>query len=93
MHSLEEYFARIPDTRRGAGKCYHLAKTLTVIVVAILGGAKGNREIGAFLANNIDELKQYLAWDRDNTPSYEKIRTLLIDLDSNLLGGALKSVL
>ncbi|WP_223877618.1 transposase family protein [Kingella kingae] len=76
MHSLEEYFARIPDTRRGAGKRYNLAKTLTVIVVAILGGAKGNREIGAFLANNIDELKQYLAWDRDNTPSYEKIRTL-----------------
>ncbi|EIC12836.1 hypothetical protein KKB_09208 [Kingella kingae PYKK081] len=54
MHSLEEYFARIPDTRRGAGKRYNLAKTLTVIVVAILGGAKGNREIGAFLANNID---------------------------------------
>ncbi|WP_338152168.1 transposase family protein, partial [Kingella kingae] len=52
MHSLEEYFARIPDTRRGAGKRYNLAKTLTVIVVAILGGAKGNREIGAFLSNN-----------------------------------------
>lgn len=79
--SLESYFQTIPDNRRGAGRRYNQAKMLTAFVIAIIGGAKGFREVARFLQNNIDDLKKYLGWDRDATPGHEKLRTFIHGLD------------
>ncbi|SSY69981.1 ISAs1 family transposase [Alysiella crassa] len=81
MQTLETYFSEIEDKRRSEGKRYAQAKLLTAIVIAIMGGAKSFRDIDRFLSNNIDDLKQYLAWERDATPSHEKIRTFIGSLD------------
>ncbi len=81
MQPLETYFSAIPDKRRGEGKRYSQAKFLMAITIAIMGGAKGFRDIDRFLRNNIDELKQYIGWERDATPSHEKIRTYIASLD------------
>lgn len=81
MQALETYFSEIEDKRRGAGRRYVQAQLLTAIVIAIMGGAKGFRDIDRFLRNNIDDLKQYLTWERDATPSHEKIRTFIASLD------------
>ncbi len=80
--SLEEYFKEVPDLRRKQGTRYNLAKLLTVIVISILNNALGCREMARFMKNNLPELQKYFGWDRNKTPSHEKIRTLLNDIDS-----------
>lgn len=78
---LESYFKEIPDIRRKQGTRYNLAKLLTVIVVSILNNALGYREIARFMKNNLSELQEHFGWEREQTPSHEKIRTVLNSLD------------
>lgn len=85
---LEQYFAQIPDKRRGEGKRYKLSKLLTVIVICILNDAHGYREMARFMKNNLPELKRHFSWDRDATPSYELLRTLLNTIDFTLVNQA-----
>lgn len=80
---LEVYFKEIPDVRRRQGTRYNLAKLLTVIVISILNNALGYREMARFMKNNLTELKEHFGWERDQTPSHEKIRTVLNSLDFN----------
>ncbi len=80
--SLEEFFKEVPDLRRKQGTRYNLAKLLTVIVISILNNALGCREMARFMKNNLPELQKYFGWERDKTPSHEKIRTILNSIDS-----------
>ena len=83
--SLEEHFESIQDFRRAEGRRYPLSKLLIIIVMAMMSGASGYREIARFMRVNQRELIDHLAWPRPQTPSYETLRTILSNIDFNFL--------
>jgi len=86
--SLIEHLQDVPDFRRGQGRRYRLDHTLTMIIMAIMSGRFGYREIGSFLRANADALAEHLRLDRRAMPSHVTVRTILRGVDFTALAAA-----
>jgi len=86
--TLVEYLAQVPDFRRREGRRYPLPTLLVMIIMAILSGQYGYREIARFLKANRDELVAHLGLKRKRMPSHVTIRTVLMKLDFEALNEA-----
>ncbi len=86
--TLVEYLAQVPDFRRREGRRYPLPTLLVMIIMAILSGQYGYREIARFLKANRDELVAHLGLKRKQMPSHVTIRTVLMKLDFEALNKA-----
>ena len=86
--TLVEYLAQVPDFRRREGRRYPLPTLLVMIIMAILSGQYGYREIARFLKANRDELVAHLGLKRKRMPSHVTIRTVLMKLDFEALNKA-----
>lgn len=78
---LLTYLGQVPDFRRKEGRRYGLAETLAMVVMSIMSGYCGYREIGRFVKNNQEELAAYLHLSQVRVPSYVTIRQILMQLD------------
>ena len=78
---LVEYLRAIPDFRREEGKRYRLDDLLMMIILGMMSGCYGYRELGTFVAANKAELVAALKLQRNAVPSYVTIRTIMRGLD------------
>jgi hypothetical protein len=83
--SLIDSLREVPDFRRSQGQRYPLESALTMIIMAIMSGRYGYREIGMFLKVNRQELIESLALDKPMVPSHVTVRTLLRGIDFQAL--------
>jgi hypothetical protein len=86
--TLLEHLHTVPDFRRGQGRRYRLDHTLTMIIMAIMSGRYGYREIASFLRANADALAEHLGLDRPAMPSHVTVRTILRGVDFTALAAA-----
>jgi hypothetical protein len=86
--TLLDYLAEVPDFRRKEGKRYPLPSLLLMIIMAIMSGHNGYREIARFLGANADRLRAHLGLKRAAMPSHVTIRTVLQGLDFHKLNEA-----
>src|SRR5215207_3698519 len=86
--TLIEHLQCVPDFRRGQGRRYRLDHTLTMIILAIMSGRYGYREIGSFLRANADALAEHLRRNRRAMPSHVTVRTILRGVDFTALAAA-----
>lgn len=89
--SLLDHLHEVPDFRRRQGRRYPLPKLLAMIIMAILSGHYGYREIARFIKANHDELAQVLRLPRHRVPSHVTIRTVLMHLDFQALSSAFEA--
>jgi len=79
-YSLSKFLISIPDFRRGQGLRYPLDKTLFMIIMSIINGAKGYREMGRFMRHHESVLVKELDL-KHGVPSHVSIRTMLMGID------------
>ena len=89
--TLLDYLEEVPDFRRKEGRRYPLPTLLVMIIMAIMSGRFGYREIARFLHTNQQELVSALALSREKMPSHVTIRTVLMKLDFNALNHVFKA--
>ena len=78
---LISYLQRIPDVRSDLGKRYRLDDMLIMIILGMMSGRYGYRELGTFVKANRAELVDLLSLKRNAVPSFVTIRTLMNGLD------------
>jgi hypothetical protein len=79
--SLIEYLRGIPDVRSDLGKRYQLDDLLVMIILGMMSGCYGYRELGTFVRANREELVALLGLKRNAVPSYVTFRAVMLDLD------------
>ena len=79
-YPLSEFLMSIPDFRRSQGLRYPLDKTLFMIIMSIINGARGYREMARFMDHHQSILCQELNL-KHGVPSHVSIRTLLMGID------------
>lgn len=90
--SLLDYLKHVPDFRRPQGKRFPLPMLLTMIIMAILSGYYGYREIARFLKANEKAIHEHLRLPlQRRVPSHMTIRTVLMNLDFEALRGAFEA--
>lgn len=89
--TLLDYLAKVPDFRRKEGRRYPLPTLLVMIVMAIMSGRYGYREIARFLAGNQQQLVDALDLKRKQMPSHVTIRTVMMALDFEALNSAFEA--
>lgn len=90
--SLLDSLAQVPDFRRRQGKRFPLPQLLTMIVMAVLSGHYGYREIARFLKANEEALREHLHLPlQRRMPSHVTIRTVLMKLDFEALRDAFEA--
>ena len=89
--TLLDYLAKVPDFRRKEGRRYPLPTLLVMIIMAIMSGRYGYREIARFLAGNQKQLVDTLALKRTQMPSHVTIRTVMMALDFEALNTAFEA--
>lgn len=67
----------IPDFRRKQGREHHLAKTLLIVIMAIMSGYSGERAKGDFIKRNKRALIKALRIRKKKLPSYQTIARIL----------------
>ncbi|KAA5549256.1 ISAs1 family transposase [Adhaeribacter rhizoryzae] len=88
--SLLDYLRTVPDFRRAQGRRYPLAETLCMVVMGIMSGYCGYREIGRFIRYNQQDLVTFLKLQRQQLPSYVTIRQVLMHVDFTALSAAFR---
>jgi hypothetical protein len=86
--SLLSYLQQVSDFRRKEGRRYPLAETLCMLVMGLMSGYQGYRQLGRFLRYNQSELVTYLQLTKSRVPSHVTIRQLLQHLDFEQLNQA-----
>lgn len=89
--TLVDHLANVPDFRRREGRRYPLPALLVMIIMSIMSGRFGYREIARFLQANQKELVKRLGLKRKQMPSHVTIRTVLMDLDFDALNEAFRA--
>lgn len=89
--TLLNYLAKVPDFRRKEGRRYPLPTLLIMIIMAIMSGRYGYREIARFLAANQQQLVDTLDLKRAQMPSHVTIRTVMMALDFEALNTAFEA--
>ena len=68
--TLLDYLGEVPDFRRKEGRRYPLPTLLVMIIMAIMSGRYGYREIARFLKANREQLVKALDLKRTQMPSH-----------------------
>lgn len=89
--SLIELLAEVPDFRRPQGQRYPLPALLVIILLAILSGHYGYREIARFLRAHAPTLRAQLGLKRPQMPTHVTIRTVLQHVDFDALQTAFRT--
>ena len=83
--SLIDYLSDIEDPRRRQGQRYKSVAILTIIIMAILRGKYGYREIGRFCKLNEGQLIAKFGFKNNKVPSHVSIRTFILSTDFHSL--------
>ena len=89
--TLLDYLGEVPDFRRKEGRRYPLPTLLVMIIMAIMSGRYGYREIARFLKANREQLVKALDLKRTQMPSHVTIRTVMMALDFEALNKAFEA--
>lgn len=74
---LLECLASVEDPRRAQGRSHELAITLLCVIMATMGGCRGYRAMGDFIAANAEELLAYLRPKKGRLPTFYTLRRVL----------------
>lgn len=83
--NLVEYLCQIKDFRRKQGQRFLLSQILLIIILGIMSGRYGYREIASFAKANRKELVDKLKLKKSKIPSHVTIREVIKNIDFNLL--------
>jgi hypothetical protein len=79
--SLFELLGTVKDPRRGQGQRHRIETVLTIVILGIMSGQKGERAICRFAANNRAELLKLLAVTRKEVPSRSVFQNVMQNID------------
>lgn len=79
--TLIDCLKEVEDSRRMQGQRYHSVAMLLMIIMGILRGKYGYREIGRFCALNQSYLIERFGFVNNKVPSYVSIRTFILMTD------------
>ena len=79
--NLIESLDKIKDFRRGAGKRYPLTPVLLIVIISIISGKNGYREIANFAAANKEIFLKFFDSKRKKTPSHVTFREIIKGID------------
>jgi hypothetical protein len=86
--NLIEQLCQIKDFRRKQGQRFLLPQVLLIIIMAIMSGRYGYREIASFAKANKKELVDKLKLKKSKIPSHVTIREVIMNVDFILLNQA-----
>lgn len=87
-YTLLEPLEQVPDFRRAEGLRYPLGKLLLMMILSMMSGRYGYREISCFLRSNAAQLAAELELTRQQMPSHVTVRTVLLHIDFAALADA-----
>ena len=79
--SLIDYLKQIPDCRSPHGLRHPLWLVLLIIIMGIMSGYWGYRQLGRFIERHRRELIQRLQIPQARVPSYSVLRRVMVNLD------------
>jgi hypothetical protein len=83
---LLDYLATIPDYRRAEGRRFRLDHLLTMVILGLMSGRNGYRELCTFIKGNAQEFREIFGYSPSKAmPSHVTIRHVLQHVDYNLL--------
>jgi hypothetical protein len=83
--NLIEHLNQIKDFRRKQGQRFSLNAMLLIIIMGVMSGRYGYREIDTFAKANQKELRRYLRIKHKKMPSYVTIREVIMRVDFDRL--------
>jgi len=86
--NLIEHLEGVKDFRRKQGQRFSLTTMLLIVIMGIMSGRYGYREIGTFAKANEKELRRRLKIKHKKMPSYVTIREVIINVDFDALNQA-----
>lgn len=90
LKSLIENLKEVKDFRKSQGKRYRLWEVLLVVVLGVMSGHQGYREIGYFVKANEVILKRTFKLYSEEMPSYSTIRRVMRGVDGKDLSKIVK---
>jgi predicted transposase YbfD/YdcC len=86
MFNLIEKLKKVKEFRQDKGRRHPLWLVLTVVILGLMSGNVGYRQIGYFVKANRENLIKYLNIATDRLPSYSTIRRVMMGVDwANLI--------
>ena len=79
--NLIEYLRQIEDPRRKEGQRYELESVLLMIIISIMAGKTGYREIGRFSNANKEIFIKFYKKSKGKLPTYKTIRAIVKGLN------------
>jgi hypothetical protein len=79
--SIIDYLKEVPDPRGARGSRDDLWQILLIIIMGIMSGYKGYRELERFVERHRRTLIKLLALKQGTAPSYSTLRRMMIDVD------------
>ena len=79
--SLIDYLKQIPDPREPSGRRHSLWLVLLIIIMGMMSGYWGYRQLGRFVERHRKELITRLQIPQARVPSYSTIRRVMLTLD------------
>ncbi len=79
--NLIELFSKIKDFRRAEGKRYPLTAMLVIVMMSIICGHYGYREIARFAKANREKFKRYFNLKRSQMPTHVTFRRFIQEID------------
>lgn len=83
--SIVEYFAEIPDVRRGAGQRHEQGFILLITLMSTMSKCYGYRAIGDFMKRHKKALIENFKPKKDRIPTFYTVRRVLQGIDFSLL--------
>lgn len=82
MVMLEDYLSKVPDFRRAQGRRYPLNHILTMVILGLMSGRNGYRELATFMEGNADEFCELFNYENSKKmPSHVTVRNILQNID------------
>lgn len=79
--SLIDYLKEVPDERNPHGRRHPLWLILIIVIMGIMSGYWGYRELGRFVERHRRELIKLFQVSRAEMPSYSTIRRVMMQID------------
>ena len=79
--SLIDYLKQIPDPRARSGLRHPMWLVLLIIIMGMMSGYWGYRQLGRFVERHRRELIKRLQIPKARVPSYSVIRRVMLNLD------------